>query len=96
MAFKPLGDRIVVKPLEARERTKGGLVLPDTAKEKPQEGKVVAVGTGRLLENGSVKTLEVRSGDRVLYGKYSGAEVSSEGTDYLILREEDILAVVQS
>lgn len=96
MALKPLGDRIVVRPLEAQERTKSGLVLPDTAKEKPQEGKVIAVGTGRLLDEGSVKTLEIRSGDRVLYGKYAGTEVSLEGDDFLILREEDVLAVVQS
>ena len=94
MALRPLGDRIVVKPLEAKERTKSGLVLPDTAKEKPQEGKVLAVGTGRLLDDGAVKALEIKHGDRVLYGKYSGTEVSIEGDDYLILREEDVLAVV--
>jgi len=96
MALKPLGDRVVVRPLEAQDRTKSGLVLPDTAKEKPQEGKVIAVGTGRLLDDGSVKALEIRNGDRVLYGKYAGTEVSLEGDDYLILREEDVLAVVQS
>ena len=95
MALKPLGDRIVVRPLDAQEKTKSGLVLPDTAKEKPQEGKVLAVGTGRLLDDGSVKTLEIRNGDRVLYGKYAGTEISLEGEDYLILREEDVLAVVQ-
>ncbi|MBI2094433.1 MAG: co-chaperone GroES [Candidatus Omnitrophica bacterium] len=96
MALKPLADRIVVKPLEAQEKTKSGIVLPDAAREKPQEGKVIAVGTGRLLENGSVKSPEIKNGDRVLYGKYSGTEVSLEGEDYLILREEDVLAVVQS
>ena len=96
MALKPLGDRIVVKRLEAQDKTKSGLVLPDSAKEKPQEGKVIAVGTGRRLEDGSVKALEVKSGDRVLYGKYSGAEIALEGEEYLILREEDVLAVVQS
>ena len=96
MALKPLADRLVVKPLEAQEKTKSGLVLPDTAKEKPQEGKVIAAGTGKLLEDGGVKKLEVKTGDRVLYGKYSGTEVSLEGEDYLILREEDVLAVVQS
>ena len=96
MALKPLGDRIVVRQLDSQEKTKGGLVLPDTAKEKPQEAKVVAVGTGRLLDSGSVKPLEVRTGDRVLYGKYSGTEVEIEGEDYLILREEDVLAVVQT
>ena len=95
MALKPLGDRIVVRPLEAPEKTKSGLVLPDSAKEKPQEGKVLAVGTGKLLDDGAIKALEIRSGDRVLYGKYSGTEVSLEGEDYLILREEDVLAVLQ-
>jgi len=96
MALKPLGDRIVVRPLEAQEKTKSGLVVPDTAKEKPQEAKVIAVGTGRRLEDGAIKALEVKSGDRVLYGKYSGTEVSIEGDDYLILREEDVLAIIQS
>lgn len=95
MSLKPLWDRVVVKALDAQEKTKSGIIVPDTAKEKPQEGKVVAVGTGRLLDDGTVKALDVRNGDRVLYGKYSGTEVSVEGTDFLILREEDILAVVQ-
>ena len=95
MALRPLGDRIVVKQLEAQEKTKSGLVLPDSAKEKPQEAKVVAVGTGRLLDDGSVKALELKSGDRILYGKYSGTEVSVGGEDYLILREEDVLAIVK-
>ncbi len=94
MALKPLGDRIVVKALEAQDKTKSGLVLPDSAKEKPQEGKVIAVGPGRLLDEGGVKSLEVKNGDRVLYGKYAGTEISLEGTDYLILREEDVLAIV--
>lgn len=94
--LKPLRDRIVVKQLEAEAKTKSGLVLPDSAKEKPQEAKVLAVGPGRLLEDGTVKSLEIKNGDRVLYGKYSGTEVSIEGEDYLILREEDVLAVVQS
>lgn len=94
MALKPLGDRIVVKQLEGEEKTKGGIVLPDAAKEKPQEAKVVAVGPGRLLDDGKVKSLEVKTGDRILYGKYSGTEVSVSGEDYLILREEDILAIV--
>ena len=96
MALKPLRDRLVVKPLEQEDRTKSGLVLPDSAKEKPQEGKVLAVGTGKLLDDGSVKGLQVKNGDRVLYGKYSGTEVTVDGQDYLILREEDVLAVVQS
>ena len=94
MALKPLGDRIVVKTIEAKDRTKSGLVLPDTAKEKPQEGKVIAIGSGRLLDDGSIKTLEIKNGDRVLYGKYSGTEISLQGDEYLILREEDVLAVV--
>ena len=94
MTLKPLGDRLVLKQIEAKEKTKSGLVLPDTAKEKPQEGKVIAVGPGRLLDDGTVKALEVKSGNRVLYGKYSGTEISLEGEDYLIHREDDVLAVV--
>ncbi len=96
MDLKPLGDRIIVKPLEAEEKTKGGIVLPDTAKEKPQEGKVVAVGKGKVLDNGSVHAPEVKSGDKVLYGKYSGSEITTkDGEDLLIMREEDILAVIK-
>ena len=94
--LQPLGDRIVVKPQDQEGKTKSGLVLPDTAKEKPQEGKVIAVGSGKLLDDGTVKKLEVRSGDRVLYGKYSGTEVRVHEEDYLILREDDVLAVVGS
>ena len=94
--MQPLGDRIVVKALEAKEKTKGGIVLPDTAKEKPQEGKVVAVGKGKLLDNGSVQPPEVKIGDVILYGKYSGTEVSTkEGEDLLIMREEDVLAIIR-
>lgn len=95
MALKALGDRIVIKQLEGEATTKSGLVLPDTAKEKPQEGKVISVGSGRLLEDGTIKTLEVKSGDRILYGKYAGTEVEINGQDYLILREEDVLAIVK-
>ncbi|MFA5060482.1 MAG: co-chaperone GroES [Candidatus Omnitrophota bacterium] len=96
MEIKPLGDRIVVKPLEAEEKTKGGIVLPDTAKEKPQEGKVVAVGKGKVLDNGTVHPLEVKAGDRILYGKYSGSEITTrEGDELLIMREEDVLAVIK-
>lgn len=96
MNIQPLADRIIVKPLEAEEKTKGGIVLPDTAKEKPQEGKVVAVGKGKVLENGTVQALEIKAGDRVLYGKYSGTEISTkEGEDLLIMREDDILAIVK-
>ena len=96
MDIKPLGDRIVVKPLEAENKTKGGIVLPDTAKEKPQEAKVVAVGKGKVLENGTVQTPEVKVGDKVLFGKYSGNEITTkEGEELLILREEDILAIIK-
>ena len=95
MAVRPLGDRIVVRPLDPQEKTKSGIIVPDSAKEKPQEGKVIAVGPGRQLEEGGTKALEVKTGDRVLYGKYSGSEISIESEDYLILREEDVLAVVQ-
>jgi chaperonin GroES len=96
MEIKPLGDRVVVKPLEAESKTKGGIVLPDTAKEKPQEAKVVAVGKGKVLENGTVRVPEVKVGDKVLYGKYSGNEITTkEGEELLILREEDILAIIK-
>ncbi len=96
MNFQPLGDRIIIKPLEPETKTKGGIVLPDTAKEKPQEGKVVAVGKGKLLDNGTVQKPEVKEGDIVLYGKYSGTEVTTkDGEEYLIVREEDILAIVK-
>ena len=96
MIVKPLGERVVVTAPAPEDRTKSGLVLPDTAKEKPQEGKVIGVGTGRLLEGGSVKSLEVKKGERVLYGKYAGTEVSLDGEEFLILREEDVLAVVEA
>jgi chaperonin GroES len=96
MAIKPLADRLVVKSVEPEERTKSGLVLPDTAKEKPQEGKVLSVGSGRLLDDGTVKALEVKAGDRILFGKYAGTEVRINEEDYLILREDDVLAIVQS
>ena len=96
MALKPLRDRLVVKQLEAQEQTKGGIVLPDSAKEQPQEATVLTVGTGKLQDDGSITALGVKKGDRVLYGKYTGTEVTVSGEEYLILREEDILAVVQS
>jgi chaperonin GroES len=94
MEFRPLGDRVVVKPLPREEVTKSGLVIPDTAKEKPQQGKVIAVGAGRLLENGQRVDPEVKLDETVLYGKYSGTEVKLDGEDYLLLRESDILAKV--
>ena len=96
MNIQPLGDRVVVKPLEAEAKTKGGIVIPDTAKEKPQEGKVVAVGKGRVLENGTLHSPEVKVGDKILYGKYSGNEITTkEGDELLIMREEDILAIIK-
>ena len=96
MEIKPLGDRIVVKPLEAENKSKGGIVLPDSAKEKPQEAKVVAVGKGKVLENGTVQAPEVKVGDKVLFGKYSGNEITTkEGEELLILREDDILAIIK-
>ncbi len=96
MNMQPLGDRVVIKPLEAENKTKGGIVIPDTAKEKPQEGKVMAVGKGKVLENGTLQPLEVKVGDKVLYGKYSGNEITTkDGEELLIMREEDILAVIK-
>ena len=96
MNMQPLGDRVVIKPLEVESKTKGGIVLPDTAKEKPQEGKVVAVGKGKVLDNGTVQAPEVKVGDKVLYGKYSGNEITTkEGEELLIMREEDILAIIK-
>lgn len=93
--IKPLGDRIIIQLVESEEKTASGIVLPDSAKEKPQEGKVVAVGTGRVLENGERVALEVSVDDRIIFSKYAGTEVKYQGTEYLILRENDILAVVE-
>ena len=96
MNIQPLADRIIVKPLEAEEKTKGGIVLPDTAKEKPQEGEVVAVGSGKKMDDGKVQALELKVGDRILYGKYSGTEITTkEDEGLLIMREEDVLAIVK-
>ncbi len=95
MNLKPLGDRIIVKVLEAEEKTKGGIVLPDTAKEKPQQGEVIAVGTGRTLDNGKIVPLELKKGDKILFGKYSGDEVKVGVEDYLIMRESDVLAIIK-
>ena len=94
MKLKPLGDRIVVKVLSQEEKTKGGIVLPDTVKEKPQEGEVKAVGTGRVLDNGQKLPLDVSVGDRVLFSKYGGTEVKVDGDEFLILSERDVLAIV--
>ncbi|MBF0385890.1 MAG: co-chaperone GroES [Candidatus Omnitrophica bacterium] len=95
MSIVPLGDRVIVKALEAQDVTKGGIVLPDTAKEKPQEGKVVAVGKGKIMEDGKLKAMELKVGDRVLYGKYSGTEITTkEGEELLIMREDDVYAII--
>jgi chaperonin GroES len=95
MKIRPLYDRVVVTRIAEEEKTKGGIIIPDTAKEKPVEGKVMAVGSGRTLEDGTVRKLDIEVGDRVLFGKYSGTEVKIGGEDHLILREEDILGVVE-
>jgi chaperonin GroES len=95
MEIKPLGDRVLIEVLEAEERTKGGIVLPDTAKEKPQQGKVVAVGKGRVTDDGKTVAPEVKVGDLVLYGKYSGAELKLDDRNLLMLKEEDILGIVK-
>lgn len=93
MNVKPLADRIIVKAAEAEEMTKGGIILPDTAKEKPQQGEVVAVGPGKVSDSGNIVKVTLKSGDKVLYGKYSGTEITVDGEDVLIMRESDILAV---
>jgi len=92
--LRPLGDRIIIELIEVEEKTASGIVLPDSAKEKPQEGKVIAIGTGRVLENGTRVELDVNEGDRIIFSKYSGTEVKYENNDYLILRESDVLAVI--
>ncbi|WP_203364612.1 co-chaperone GroES [Bacillus sp. REN10] len=92
--LKPLGDRVIIELVESEEKTASGIVLPDSAKEKPQEGKIVAVGTGRVLENGERVALEVAVGDRIIFSKYAGTEVKYQGSEYLILRDSDILAVI--
>ncbi|MCC7541908.1 MAG: co-chaperone GroES [Deltaproteobacteria bacterium] len=95
MKIRPLGDRIVVKRLAAEEKTKGGIIIPDTAKEKPVEAEVVAVGAGKVLKDGKVRPPSVKPGDRVLFGKYSGNEVKLDGEEHVILHEEDLLAVIE-
>jgi chaperonin GroES len=94
MMVKPLADRVMVTPIEVAETMRGGIIIPDTAKEKPQEGEVMEVGPGRTTEDGKKIPMEVKKGDRILYGKYSGTEVSIDGKEYLIMRESDILAIV--
>ena len=95
MKIRPLQDRVIVKRIEEEEKTKGGLIIPDTAKEKPQEGKIVAVGKGKLNDDGKVMPLDVKVNDRVLFGKYSGTEINIEGEEHLIMREEDILGIIE-
>ena len=93
--LRPLGDRILVKRVKEEERTKGGIIIPDTAKEKPQEGKVIAVGNGKVNDEGKKVPLDVKAGDKILFGKYSGSEVKLDDEEYLILREEDVLAIIE-
>ncbi|HLK36533.1 MAG TPA: co-chaperone GroES [Polyangiaceae bacterium] len=94
MKIRPLADRLVVKRLEQEEKTKGGIIIPDTAKEKPVEGKVVAAGNGKVMKNGKVRPVSVKEGDRILFGKYSGTEVKLDGVEHVILSEDDVLAVL--
>lgn len=93
--IRPLQDRILVKRLNEEEKTKGGIIIPDTAKEKPQEGEVIAVGNGKILDNGTKVQVEVKVGDRILFSKYSGSEVKIDGEEYTIMREDDVLGVIQ-
>jgi chaperonin GroES len=94
MNIRPLHDRLIVKRFDEEEKTKGGIIIPDNAKEKPQQGEVIAVGNGKVLEDGKTVPLEVKKGDRVLFGKYSGTEIKIDGIDYLMMREDDILGIV--
>ena len=94
MEIRPLQDRIIVKRVQEEEKTKGGIIIPDTAKEKPVEGKVIAVGNGKVLEDGKVRPLDVKKGDRILFSKYGGTEVKIDGEEHLIMREDDILGVI--
>jgi len=95
MNIRPLQDRVIIKRVKEEEKSKGGIIIPDTAKEKPIEGKVIAVGPGKVLEDGTVRKLDVKAGDTVLFGKYSGTEVKIDGEDHLIVREDDILGVIE-
>jgi chaperonin GroES len=95
MAIRPLHDRVLIQRVAEEQKTKGGIIIPDTAKEKPAEGKVVAVGTGRVQDDGKVRALDVKKGDRVLFGKYSGTEVKVDGEELIIMREDDILCVIE-
>ena len=95
MQIRPLQDRVLVEPLEAEEKTAGGIIIPDTAKEKPMEGKIVAVGKGSRNDEGKIAALDVKKGDRILYGKWSGTEVKVDGDDYLIMKESDVMGVIE-
>ena len=95
MKIRPLQDRVIVKRIEEEEKTKGGIIIPDSAKEKPQEGRVVAIGDGKMLESGQKAPLTVKPGDKILFGKYSGTEIKIDGEEHLIMREDDVLAIVQ-
>jgi chaperonin GroES len=96
VSIRPLNDRIIVRRMEEQEQMRGGLYIPDTAKEKPQEGEVLAVGNGKLLDNGQRIAIDLKAGDRILFGKYAGTEIKLDGEDYLILREDDVLGVVET
>ena len=93
--IRPLQDRLIVKRVEEEEKTKGGIIIPDTAKEKPIEGKVIAAGNGKVLEDGKVRPLDVKAGDRILFGKWSGTEVKIDGTEYLIMKESDVMGIIE-
>ena len=95
MKYRPLHDRVIVKRVEEEDKTSGGIIIPDAAKEKPQQGKVLAVGKGKILENGKVSPLIVKKGDRVLFGKYAGTDIKIDGEEHLIMREDDILAIIK-
>lgn len=95
MKIRPLQDRVIVKRVEEEERTKGGIIIPDTAKEKPQEGKIIAVGPGKVTDDGKKIPMEVKVGDRILFGKYSGSEIKIDGEEHLIMREDDILGIIE-
>ena len=95
MKYRPLHDRVIVKRVEEEEKTSGGIIIPDAAKEKPQQGKVIAVGKGKILENGKVSPLIVKKGDRILFGKYAGTDIKIDGEEHLIMREDDILAIIK-
>ena len=95
MKFRPLHDRLIVRRLEGEEKTKGGIIIPDTAKEKPQEAKVIAVGKGKITDDGKLQPMEVQKGDRILVGKYSGSEIKIDGEEHVIIREDDVLAILE-